>query len=396
MSASRTQLDDTEYATRFTRLDGAISNLAFNYRKDWVTIPFWLAPMVNKDAHKVKSKEMTPVGRAYITRWITDEVWDRYFHPSIEPTLSAHLKTIERTIRFQAHITSAEEMENHLAKLAHWRLTTVEGLSEMLSSPQAEEWRKSLISYLVEKLVASLGMHFVDPMPAGVEQSVLSIIELAVGIAANTALESRDIYIQYPLPGTLISETYMKTETSLPPLISPGGLPDDMDSGPEGSNLEANRNSPTAGEESHLSSSAITDNQEMNNTALASAAAVANAASSQAAPPGGPPPTQSQASPRDKKKGSVFGSLMASASAAGRKVSEDSKMRGPPVSAAVPNDEKEARVRLAGFVFVEVRGRPGAANAATGVGSGAGSNSTSAATSPAGGNVLFKAPVWAI
>src|SRR5205823_3858766 len=63
ISMSRTSLDDNEYATRFNRLDGAVNNLAFMIRKDWKSVPGWLLPFVNADAHIKGTKEMTAVGR---------------------------------------------------------------------------------------------------------------------------------------------------------------------------------------------------------------------------------------------------------------------------------------------------------------------------------------------
>ena len=81
LSLSRTSLDDNEYSNRFSRLDGAINNLAFNIRRDWRAVPPWLSPHVNRDAVTSPTKEMTAVGRATISRWIVDELLDRYFHP---------------------------------------------------------------------------------------------------------------------------------------------------------------------------------------------------------------------------------------------------------------------------------------------------------------------------
>ncbi|KAJ2987057.1 hypothetical protein NUW58_g4720 [Xylaria curta] len=71
MSQSRTALDDSEYATRFSRLNGAINNLAFNIRKDWGTLPGWIERYVTADAVKTGKQEMTAVGRAFLTaRWL--------------------------------------------------------------------------------------------------------------------------------------------------------------------------------------------------------------------------------------------------------------------------------------------------------------------------------------
>ena len=50
LSQSRTSLDDNEYANRFSRLDGAINNLAFNIRKEWKAVNKCLSTCVKKDA----------------------------------------------------------------------------------------------------------------------------------------------------------------------------------------------------------------------------------------------------------------------------------------------------------------------------------------------------------
>ncbi|OAX78543.1 40S ribosomal protein S18 [Emergomyces africanus] len=221
MSTSRTVLDDSEYLTRFSRLDGAINNLSFNIRKEWRSIPVWLQGVVNEDAISVGTKEMTAVGRACLSRWLVDEIFDRYFHPSLDPNLSRNLKMIERNVRSGARIASEEDRENHLSKLSAWRRTTLDGLSEILQNRAAEENRAQLTKTLVEKLTASLEMHLKTPPPAGLENGVSMIVELAVGISANVPFESREIAIEYFLPGSPITDTYMKLESSLPPLVSP-------------------------------------------------------------------------------------------------------------------------------------------------------------------------------
>jgi hypothetical protein len=49
------------------------------------------------------------------------------------------------------------------------------------------------------------------------------IIELAVSIAANLPLESRDISIIYPMPGDIFQPLFMKVgEAGVPPLENPG------------------------------------------------------------------------------------------------------------------------------------------------------------------------------
>jgi hypothetical protein len=48
------------------------------------------------------------------------------------------------------------------------------------------------------------------------------IVELAVSIASNLPLESRDISIVYPMPGDMLQPMIMKVETGIPPLENPG------------------------------------------------------------------------------------------------------------------------------------------------------------------------------
>ena len=223
LAQSRTSLDDNEYATRFSRLDGAINNLAFNIRKDWRAVPPWLAAYVNKDATNTVTKEMTAVGRACISRWLVDELFDRFFHPALDLNLSTYLKAIERNLRrFAPPANTDEERKALLAKISNWRLSCLDGLSEMLNSHEAVENRSSLTKSLVDMLTQDLMLNLKDPQPAGLEAGVVGIIELAVGISANLPLESRDVYVDYIMPGTLVNESFMKIEGALPALTNPG------------------------------------------------------------------------------------------------------------------------------------------------------------------------------
>ena len=185
---------------------------------------------------------MTAVGRACISRWLIDELLDRYFHPSLEPALSAQLKIIEKNLRrFAPPTVSDEEKDALMSRISTWRLTTLDGLSEMLASPQAAEYRASMTTLLVDKLTASLMMHLKEPMPPGLEGGVGMIVELAVGIAANLPLESRDVFVEYVLPGTLINDASMRVEAALPPLTNPGEgeREGDADSKTESAELES-------------------------------------------------------------------------------------------------------------------------------------------------------------
>jgi hypothetical protein len=223
LSQSRTSLDDSEYMTRFQRLDGATTNLSFNIRKDWRTIPNWLAPYVNQDALKVGKQEMTAVGRAVITRFLVDEVFNKSFHPGLEGELSTNLKSIEQNIRrFSPALNNQEESDALTAKVVQWRLATLEGLKDVVNSPESEDYRKQFSRVATTNLTASLINFLQEPVPAGIEDSAHMIVELAVSIAANIPLESRDISIIYPMPGDPVQPLFMKIETGVPPLENPG------------------------------------------------------------------------------------------------------------------------------------------------------------------------------
>lgn len=229
LAQSRTSLDDNGYENRFRRLDGAINDLAFNIRKDWKHIPPWLAPYVNKDANTTQSKEMTAVGRACISRWLVEQILDRFFHPSLEPTLSCQLKIIERNLRrFAPPTPSEEEKDALMAKISNWRLATLDGLQDMLSSNEATEFRNALTDSMVHDLITELTRMLKDPPPAGLEANVVSIVELTIGIASNLPLESRDVFVEYVMPGAPLNEAYMKVEGSLPQLTNPGERLDEV------------------------------------------------------------------------------------------------------------------------------------------------------------------------
>ncbi len=220
MSQSRTSLDDNEYSTRFNRLNGAINNLSFNIRKDWVTLPAWLVPFVSADALKTGKQEMTAIGRAVITRWIVEEIFNRSFHPGLDPELSRHLKVIEHNIRaFSYTMSSQEEFDALTNKVVSWRMTTLEGLQDVLRSGEAVSNRNDFTRRATSNLTACLFQHLADPPPQGVDGSASMIVELAVGIACNMPLESRDVAIIYPLPEQPIQPDLMEVEkTGLPSL----------------------------------------------------------------------------------------------------------------------------------------------------------------------------------
>ena len=381
LSMTRTSLDDNEYANRFSRLDGAINNLAFNIRRDWRAVPPWLAPYVNRDAATSPTKEMTAVGRAAISRWLVDELFDRYFHPSIEPGFSSQLKIIEKNLRRFAPITNTDdEKDNLLSKISNWRLSTLDGLQEVLASGQATENRSQLTSSLVEKLVASLSMLLKDPPPAGLEGGVSMIIELAVSIAVNLPQESRDVFINYITPGQPINEALMKIESGLPALTNPGD-------GPTESSDTASMLTGTSkqNEETGSIESRDTGNSNGNSNTGPDDNASANSSTQQQQQQQAQQAAQLQKMQQEqqasaaKKKGGMFGSFMGGgASSASTGSTKKPSMNAPMgVLAAKAQQEaqqqaqaggtaggqgpgegkKEERVRFSTFFGVEVRGR---------------------------------------
>jgi len=221
LSQSRTSLDDSEYTARFSRLDGLVAQLAFSIRKSWKTLPSWLASSVNRDAVATGKQEMTAAGRAVLSSWIVEEIFDKYFHPDLEPSFSIQLKTIQTNIRRSAPMAqTVEEDDSVTSKIINWRLATLEGLQEVLKSPQCAANRQLLIDYLKGSLVAAVSVHLQDPPPSDLDGGVHMIVELAVGIAAHVPLESREVAIEYFVPGWAIVPEQMKLETGCPALVT--------------------------------------------------------------------------------------------------------------------------------------------------------------------------------
>lgn len=230
LSLSRTSWDDSEYGTRFNRLDGLIAQLSFSIRKDWKAIPPWLQVSVNKNAVETGKQEMTAVGRAFISWWLVENVFDKYFHPDLEPNFSTQLKAIQHNIRRFASTSHTTEDEDALvAKVINWRLATLEGLADQLRAHQAGTNRQSLTEKLNEQLIGSLQMFLNDPAPPDLNGGVPMIIELAVSIAQHVPLESREVHIEYFLPNHGIVSEFMKLETGIPALTNPILEHDDAD-----------------------------------------------------------------------------------------------------------------------------------------------------------------------
>lgn len=240
LSQSRTSLDDNEYISRFERLDGAIKNVAFEIRQSWKSIPSWLRGVINSGAEVKGGREMTVVGRASISRWVLDEIFEQFFHPSLDVNLSMHLKLIENNIRNGfPQPQSIEEDDALSTKVCNWRITTLDALQSKINGKSAIEYRTHLSEHLVKTLVEKLQQHLHEPAPVGLLGGVQMIVDIAVGLAANLPLESRDVKVWYPLPGAIFDPKYMKCEALLPPLLNPthqksSGEGDEKDDGTQG------------------------------------------------------------------------------------------------------------------------------------------------------------------
>jgi hypothetical protein len=222
LSLSRTSLDDSEYATRFNRLDGLIADLSHSIRKNWVSVPLMLQPAVNKEAVQTGGKEMIVMGRAFISSWLVDEVFDKYFHPDLDMGLSSQLKLIQNNIRrYASAAQNPEEEEALTSKIINWRLATIEGLQDTIRNPQSSSNRQHLVKTLNERLIASMESYLQNPTPTELTGGVPMIVELAVTILMHLPLESRDVLIEYYPPGHGIVSDFMKMETGVTPLTNP-------------------------------------------------------------------------------------------------------------------------------------------------------------------------------
>lgn len=429
LSMSKTSLDDGQYTARFERLSQAINNLSFNIRKNWRAVPPWLRHVCNQDAHAIGTKEMTAIGRACITRWLYESIFERTFHPAIEPGLSAQLKNIERSLRRsgQAGILTDEQRDDLVAKLTTWRLTTIEGLQDVLASHQAEQYTENLNKIFTHQLTESLKANLTDPPPLGLSEGVAMIVGQAIGIAANIPLESRDICIEYFMPGTPVNETYMKVEPQIIPLTNPG--PDERLLAMQAAQAQAQAN-PEAQEGDGMSTVSAEDGPRDRDVEAEIREATGKAASQQPSAGQGGLPGRSESvasqgsqatiknsSDKQSKKSSFLGGIVGKKPSTSRNegrggegavnvssgnngdeqrgsaregVAVDASQLGPPPGA------NEGRIRFAAFLAVEVRGKgPGAHPAAPGGNSGKEPGSAAgggARESPV--NILFKAPVY--
>jgi hypothetical protein len=365
LAQSRTSLDDNEYTSRFERLDGAIKNVAFEIRQSWKSIPNWLTNVINAGAAVKGGREMTVVGRATISRWVVDEILEQFFHPALETMLSMQLKDIERNIRLLAPTPQTVEDDDALStKVCNWRLTTLDALHGLINSPQALEKRTRLAEELVHKLVEYLRFHLQEPTPPGLLGGVQMVVDIAIGLASNLPVESRDVRVWYPLPGCRFDAKFMKGEGGLPPLGTPASsLPEpekmqtDNNSNNSGDNVadEGPQAPPKdgAGNPSTRAGVAGLPGQQKQDTKKSSgfSGRVKKALHSAGAQPAPQPPPSPGAPPQGQ----------------GANVSKQ-QQQGSQVSLPVGLDGKGdvEKIRVAGFMAVEVRGR----------------------------SILVKAPVW--
>lgn len=275
---------------------------------------------------------MTAVGRACISRWLFDELFERFFHPGLEPAFSAQLKIIEKNLRRLAAPTpSDEEKDALIARISNWRLATVDGLQEPLNSQAAIEYREQLTDTLIEKLVASLSMLLKDSALPGLEGGVSMIIELAIGISANLPLESRDVFINYVLPGARIDEGYMKVESGLPPLINPGEGIQEEGQGDDSGSLTGAETKDVTDMDDRASNNGAPVQQERKELAR-----------------------EREAPPQAAKKKGMFGGLIGGNKKGGTPAGNGAAQQQQPQQ---PPPPKEERVRFSACMAVEVRSR---------------------------------------
>jgi len=215
LSESRTSLDDGEYVRRLESLDGSIRELAFSIRKHWRSLPPWLLQSISPSALTTvtASKEMIAAGRAFITRWLYDEIFHQHFHPALAPATSIALKTCQRSLN------PTSDNPSTLSRATTWRLATVDGLSGALNptAPTAAENTSIFRMAHTQALTRALHQHLVDPLPADVrtDASIATIVDAAVSILAHTPMESRDVHLEYYLPETVFEAEVMKAETAV-------------------------------------------------------------------------------------------------------------------------------------------------------------------------------------
>lgn len=265
----------------------------------------------------VGKQEMTAAGRAFVSRWLADEVFTKYFHPGLTLTLSEQLKMIQSNIRGSSSTPQSKEEEEALnTKVVGWRLATIDGLKFMLSTHEAMEQRKTFSDALVQKMTSTINSHMNEPVP-GLEAGVAMIIELTVGILANLPLESRYVEIEYYPPGVVVDPEMMKVEQSA------------------GSSTSANTDVDV---DKASFTSSHSDGQE---------------ASLEQHPE---TPDRPKMSPGQTRK-SFLGGLVGSANKKSINGGGSPKTESPEIPAKTPLVKEESRVRLCLFLAAQIRGK---------------------------------------
>lgn len=192
-------------------------------------VPAWLAQSVNGNALNIGKQEMTAVGRTVITKFLVDEIFSKSFHPALPLPSSLLLKEMELNIRrFSAVANNQEEADAITGKVVQWRLTSLESLREVLASPESEQNKAQFTHRVTQDLTDTL-ISYLQEGAEGIQDSAHMIVELAVSIACNLPLESRELSITYPMPGDIVQPFLMKPEAGIPALETPGADTDDMD-----------------------------------------------------------------------------------------------------------------------------------------------------------------------
>ncbi|RMZ86358.1 hypothetical protein DV736_g6418, partial [Chaetothyriales sp. CBS 134916] len=399
LSMSKTSLDDAQYQQRFERLSGAINNLAFNIRKDWKHVIPWLRAVCNQDAHTTGTKEMTAMGRACISRWLAEQVFDRVFHPALPQDISRFLKATEKTLRRQGQsgiLLTEEQRDDLTTKITTWRLTTMEGLSEHFNGHSAAQNQEALVNGLTEELTQFLKAHLNEPAPAGLQEGVGAIVQLAINIAANMPLESRDVCVEYFLPGEPINETYMKLETGMMPLTHPG-----LDERLERVLVQQQRQMASVRELERGGGDEAVDGNDLRDVESAIREAAGKASQS---PTGHSPMSRADTS-SSQKSGQKNQNQSQRETGGGvpelTELTVDDQVEHMRMLGIPPLLPGEGKVRFAAFFAVDVRGKMlgGGGDGAKDGGSGGqgANNSASVGISRGGGsgvNVLIKAPVY--
>jgi hypothetical protein len=259
-----------------------------------------------------------------MSQWLVSNLFDMYFHPSLELGLSRDLKEVWHNVRkYCPPFQSGEEEEALNAKLVNWRMTTIDGLQERLRAPEASQHYSRLVDMLNEKMVGDMSLLLSDPAPPDLAGGVSMIIELAVSVAQHIPLESRDVAIEYFYPGAPIVPDLMKLETGIPQLVAP---------------IVVSEISPSsAGDAADRASLQSTDTRDSADPRES---------------------TDGAAAREEKKARGMFGGLMSGGSSGGNKM-----QKPPPTSQAQQavggreTPSKEEKVRLSVGISVQIRGR---------------------------------------